>query len=380
MRRGVSARLPLGCVVQYRWIELLPHGNGLGMLACAADHTEGAMGTLERGAEQAVKNCARLLPGEKVVIVTDHETKHIAAALRKAAEKTSPGRVETFVLEDFGKRPEDGSNPLELPEVIAAALRAADVSFFAATGKKGEVGSLRLPLIEVVYDTEGLRHGHMPGISDELMRMGMCADYDEVQRISNTVGDIVKEAREITVTTAAGTEFTAEFSPSLNWVVCDGLLRAGKPTNLPEGEVFTCPYDVKEGVIVIDGILGDYFSKKYGLVEDTPVTWEVLDGRVRKVSCVHERLKMELEEYMAKDENADRIGEFAIGTNTGVDRLVGNMLQDEKFPGIHVAVGEPIPRETGADWTSDVHLDAVLKDVTIDVEGQVVMRDGRFTL
>jgi aminopeptidase len=59
---------------------------------------------------------------------------------------------------------------------------------------------------------------------------------------------------------------------------------------------------------------------------------------------------------------------------------VGNLLQDEKFPGVHVAVGYPIPHETGADWTSDVHIDGVLKNVTVDVEGQVIMRDGEFTL
>jgi aminopeptidase len=337
------------------------------------------MGTIEEGAWQAVSICARLRPGEKVVIITDCETEHIAAALRREAEGSRAGNVAMLILEDYGDRPEDGSRPLALPEEIATALRAADVSFFAAAGKKGEVGSLRLPLLDLVYESEKLRHGHMPGISDELMRMGMCADYEEVQRISATVGEMVREATAITVTTPAGTEFTAEFSPSLKWVVCDGLLRTGKPTNLPEGEVFTCPYRIKEGVIVIDGILGDYFSEKYGLVEETPVTWEVRNGRVRKVSCAQDALKAELEEYMAQDENANRIGEFAIGTNTGVDRLVGNMLQDEKFPGVHVAVGEPLPKETDADWTSDVHLDGVLKNVTIDVDGQVIMRDGRFT-
>ena len=83
---------------------------------------------------------------------------------------------------------------------------------------------------------------------------------------------------------------------------------------------------------------------------------------------------------MKQDDNANRIGEFAIGTNSGVDRLVGNMLQDEKFPGIHGAVGEPIPHQTGADWTSKVHMDGVLKKVTVDVEGQVIMRDGEFAL
>ena len=338
------------------------------------------MGTIQQGAQQAVVNCARLQPGEQVVIITDHATEHIASALRDVGERISPGEIETLILEDFGDRPEDGSKPLKLPPEIAEAMRGADVSFFAATGKKGEVGSLRLPLIKLVYASKGLRHGHMPGISDQLMRTGMCADYAEVQRISAAVGEMVRDAKQITVTSPAGTEFTAEFSPSLNWVVCDGVLSQGRITNLPDGEVFTCPYDVKEGVIVIDGILGDYFSQKYGLVEDKPVTWEVEGGRVRRVSCVDVELQGELEEYMAKDENASRIGEFAIGTNTGVDRLVGNMLQDEKFPGIHVAVGEPIPEETGADWTSDVHLDGVLRKVTIDVEGQVIMRDGEFTL
>jgi aminopeptidase len=338
------------------------------------------VGTIEKGAEQAVRKCAQVLPGERVVIITDLVTRHIAGALAQVAEQITPGKVSTFLLEDFGERPDDGRNPLELPQEIAEAERNADVSFFAASGKKGEVGSLRLPLIRLVHATGRVRHGHMPGITDELMRTGMCADYDEVQKISAGVGEIVRGARHIRVTSPAGTDFTAEFSPTLKWVVCDGLLRPGKVANLPEGEVFTCPFDVKEGVIVIDGILGDYFSEKYGLIEDRPVTWEIRDGRVRKVSCVDEGLRAELEQYMGQDDNANRLGEFAIGTNTGVERLVGNMLQDEKYPGVHVAVGHPSPEETGADWTSAVHLDGVLKKVTIDVEGQVIMRGGSFVI
>jgi aminopeptidase len=340
----------------------------------------GTMGTIEQGAEQAVRNCAGVQPGEKVVIITDMATEHIATALRDVAQGITPGTVSVFVLEDYGERPEDGSKPLQLPQVIAEAVRGADASFFAATGRRGEVGSLRLPLIRVVHDTGTVRHAHMPGISDQLMRMGMCTDYAEVQRLSAAVAEVVSEASEITVTSPAGTEFTVEFSPSLHWVTCDGLLKPGKTTNLPDGEVFTCPYDVKEGVIVVDGILGDHFSEKYGLLEAKPVTWEIEGGRVRSISCLDDRLVSELQEYVAQDENANRLGEFAIGTNTGLDRLVGNMLQDEKFPGVHVAVGEPIQQETGADWTSDVHLDGVLKNVTIDVEGRVIMRDGVFVL
>ena len=46
-------------------------------------------------------------------------------------------------------------------------------------------------------------------------------------------------------------------------------------------------------------------------------------------------------DYTHTDENSDRVGEFAIGTNIGVARVIGNILQDEKFPGIHIAFGNP---------------------------------------
>ncbi len=338
------------------------------------------MGTIQQGAAQAVQNCARVQSGEKVVIITDHATEHIAAALRDVAEPISPSNIITFTLEDYGDRPDDGSNPLELPDEIVDALEDADVSFFAATGKKGEVGSLRLPLLDVVYASDRLRHGHMPGITDELMQVGMCVDYEEVQRLSARVGEIVTGASHIRVTSPAGTDFTVEFSPSLKWVVSDGILRPGRITNLPDGEVFTCPHNISKGIIVVDGILGDYFGEKFGLLEDAPVTLEVANGRIRGISCDDEQLLRELNDYVLRDENANRFGEFAIGTNTGVDRFVGNMLQDEKFPGVHVAVGHPSPNMTGADWISKVHLDGVLRNVTVDVEGRVIMRDGEFTL
>lgn len=337
------------------------------------------MGTIQQGAEQAIVNCARVQPGESVVIITDHATQHIASQLRDVAEGISPGNITTFIMEDFGPRPDDGSTPLPLPDEIVEALGGADVSFFAATSKKGEVQTFRLPLIKVVLASDRLRHGHMPGITDELMRTGMCADYGEVQKVSAKVGEIVRDARYITVTTPAGTEFTAEFSPSYRWIVLDGTLRPGTLSNLPEGEVATCPYNV-EGVVVVDGILGDYFTEEFGPLENTPVTLEIQDGRVREISCDNNELLRELQDYTRQDENANRIGEFAIGTNTGLDRLVGNMLQDEKFPGVHIAMGDPTSELTGADWQSKTHIDALLMDVTIDVDGQIIMREGKFTI
>jgi leucyl aminopeptidase (aminopeptidase T) len=98
------------------------------------------------------------------------------------------------------------------------------------------------------------------------------------------------------------------------------------------------------------------------------------------VKCANSELVSELEEYMRQDENANRIGEFAIGTNIGLERLVGNLLQDEKFPGVHVALGHGYPEKTGSDWSSKAHMDAVLKRTTIVVEGQTIMDGGTFLI
>ena len=198
--------------------------------------------------------------------------------------------------------------------------------------------------------------------------------------MSRKVLEIVKPARSIEVTTPAGTEFTVLLNPNYTWKVSDGLIGAEDWSNLPDGEVFTCADSVPEGVIVVDGILGDYFSEKYGLLDETPVTLEIEGSRVKEVRCANEELVAELKEYMKQDENANRIGEFAIGTNIGLDRLVGNLLQDEKFPGVHVALGHGYPEKTGSDWKSDAHMDAVLRRTTIKVEGKTIMEDGRFTI
>ena len=338
------------------------------------------MGSIDFGAEQAVKNCVRLKPGEKTVIITDGGARHIAEAVLHWCEEISPGNATLFVMEDFGERPDDGSKPLSFPEVIGQAMLEADVSFYCAGGKKGELQSFRVPMIGYVEKNARLRHAHMPGINDELMCTGMSGDYAQVQEMSRKVLEIVKPARSIEVTTPAGTEFTVLLNPNYTWKVSDGLIGAEDWSNLPDGEVFTCADSVPEGVIVVDGILGDYFSEKYGLLDETPVTLEIEGSRVKEVRCANEELVAELKEYMKQDENANRIGEFAIGTNIGLDRLVGNLLQDEKFPGVHVALGHGYPEKTGSDWKSDAHMDAVLRRTTIKVEGKTIMEDGRFTI
>jgi leucyl aminopeptidase (aminopeptidase T) len=123
-------------------------------------------------------------------------------------------------------------------------------------------------------------------------------------------------------------DFTAEFNPELKWTVSDGDITPSHWKNLPDCEVFTSPQTLN-GQIVIDGCLGDFFAEKYASLEDTPIRIEVKDGRAQRESleCKNEELRKEFEGYVFEtDENSSRVGEFAIGTNTGL--TTDHLLRD----------------------------------------------------
>lgn len=333
------------------------------------------MGTIAEGVKQAVENCLKVKSDENVVIITDHETMEIGSALRTAIEKLT-GKIRFFVMEDFGPR------PIPFPQEMKEALAAATASIYAAQGAKGELQTFRRHMLHAIEANPDLRHAHMIGITPEIMADGMCSDYREIQRISRLVYEKVKNARRIRVVTDKGNDFTAKFSPDLKWTISDGDIQPGHWKNLPDGEVFTSPATLN-GQVVIDGCLGDFFAERYASLEETPIRVQVKDGRaVREtLQCRNENLRQEFAEYIFEtDENSDRVGEFAIGTNTGLTRLIYNLLQDEKFPGVHIAFGSSLPAKTGAKWDSKAHVDGVLKSPSIYVNDEPIMTKGVFHL
>jgi len=333
------------------------------------------MGTIEQGVKQAVENCLKVQAGERALIITDQQTIEIGSALKAAIEKIV-GQVQIFVMEDFGTR------PIDMPPAIEDAIKTADISVYAAQGAEGELQTFRMPMLKVIEANTTLRHAHMIGITPRIMCDGMCSDYKEIQRISRLVYEKVESAERIDVITEKGCNFTARFSPKLKWLISDGDIKPGQWMNLPDGEVFTSPIDV-EGRVVIDGCLGDFFAEKYNSLEDTPIIIDVENGRAVKksIECADEQLLEEFTKYLFEnDENSHRIGEFALGTNTGLTELIYNLLQDEKFPSIHIAFGSPLPGKTGADWDCKSHVDGVIKDPTINVDGKIIMEKGRFRL
>lgn len=336
-----------------------------------------AMITLNEAAWRAVNTCVGLKKNEKVCIITDKAAGKVGDAIRSAVCSITHN-IEFFVMEDFGERPSDGINPIRFPDKIGNALSKSDASFYAASVKKGELESFRSPMLDIVDKLKTIRHAHMPGTTPRVIRLGMNTDYLKMQKSGLNLCHFLQKSEKIHVTSPNGTDFTAEFNPDYRWVLFDGIVKNDKWQNLPEGEVFTCVGNIN-GTAIVDGVLGDSFDSKYGLLNKNPVHLDIKNGRISGVECKNENIARDIIEYTKQDKNSNRIGEFAIGINTGIKKLIGNLLLDEKFPGVHIAIGHGYPKDTKADWDSVAHADCVMQKCTVDVDGNIIMENGKFT-
>ena len=331
------------------------------------------------GVRNTVQVCMDVHADDRVFIITDDETLMIGQGLADEASATGAS-VKLIRLEEYDKRP-----ITNVPEELVRHLVEFEptVIFRAYSSQEGE-RNMRMGVRNQVMEQFALREMVPPrgvdmlGVTPRLLREGMRANYDQIHKLTMHIYDIVHQAETIHVISNKGSDVLARFDPDLKWVPCYGLYHEpGTGGNLPDGEVFTCPATV-EGTVIAD-VLGDYFSPKYGVLAH-PMTFEIVGGLVKKVFCEDKDLEAEVWTYLNSSENALRVGEFAIGTNTAVKELSGNMLQDEKMPGIHVAFGDPWGFVTGAPWSSDVHMDVVPTRCTIEVDGKVIMEDSEFQL
>ncbi|SDJ42190.1 aminopeptidase [Halovenus aranensis] len=160
---------------------------------------------------------------------------------------------------------------------------------------------------------------------------------------------------------------------------------AGNPTlndygerNLPGGEVFTAPIpDSVEGEVLFDKPLmaqGREIQDVYLQFEDG----EVVDYDAAKNEDV-------LSAVLETDDGASRLGELGIGMNRDIDQFTYNMLFDEKMGDtVHMALGRAYDDSVGEGNEvndSAMHMDMIVdmsEDSRIEVDGEVVQRDGTF--
>ena len=323
------------------------------------------------GARNAVETCLGARPGEHVALIADEASRAVAASIAAALDdRHAP--YTGFLLEDFGPRPMS----MAPPEVLQA-LETADIGVMCMTPQLGELGA-RMAIVKVV-ERRQIRYAHMVGVTPEIMQQGMRADYRMVDQLSDKLRERMLRAETLTVKTAAGTRIAAHFDRGLDWVKTSGLISPRYWSNLPAGEVFTTPATV-DGTFVCDATAGDHFNGKYGDLQATPLVLKIAGGRLVHAECERKDLEEEFWDYCHTDENSDRVGELAFGTNLGLSAMIGILLQDEKFPGVHLAFGDPYGSQTHANWKSRTHVDVLTRECDVWIDDDQVIEKGHYQL
>jgi aminopeptidase len=323
------------------------------------------------GAHNAVDTCLGIRRGERVALVADEASREVAASLERALDDAGAA-ASCLLIESVAQRPITSA-----PGEVLDAFARADAGILCIQPREGELPA-RMTIVGLI-EGRRIRYAHMVGVTPQIMRQGMRADYLQVDRLSTKLCERMDHATSLTVRTANGTNFCATFDRSLAWVKTSGLINPRYWSNLPAGEVFTTPGTV-DGTFVCDGTAGDYFNAKYGSLHRSPLVLEIRNGRLVSARCERTDLERDFWNYCHTDENSDRVGELAFGTNLGLREMIGILLQDEKVPGVHLAFGDPYGSQTHADWKSRTHVDVLTRHCDVWIDGEQVIADGQYLL
>jgi leucyl aminopeptidase (aminopeptidase T) len=326
---------------------------------------------LEAGARNAVETCLAIKTGERVALIADEASAEVASSLHDALA-TAGAFCDSILVDRVADRP-----LARAPREALDALEAADAGILCVQPREGELGA-RMEIVALV-EQRAIRYAHMIGVTPEIMRQGMRADYRKVDELSQRLCERMPTATMLRVETAAGTSFTASFDPSLAWVKTSGLISTRYWSNLPAGEVFTTPASV-DGTFVCNGTAGDYFGPKYGDLRTTPLVLELANGRLVSARSSRTDLQEEFWAYCHTAEHGDRVGELAFGTNIALHSMIGILLQDEKVPGVHLAFGDPYGSQTGANWKCRTHIDVLTRDCNVWIDDQQVIDGGHYLM
>jgi len=194
------------------------------------------------------------------------------------------------------------------------------------------------------------------------------AKWQQMEEFQSRIAEILTQKSKIRF---VGDKTDITFSTKgRKWISCSGK------NNFPDGEIFTSPVeDSANGTVFFD------FPAIYRGNEVNNITITLKDGKV--VEAHAEKNEEFLQKMLHLDEGASFVGEIAIGTNTNVTHITGDILLDEKIGGsIHIAFGASYP-ETGGKNESGLHWD-IIKNMKnggqIYADDELVYENGKFLI
>ena len=322
--------------------------------------TEANNEKLMSAARIAVNDCMAVKAGESVLVITDEPARSIGYALWEAAIEAG---AEAMITE-ITPRESNGEEP---PEAVAGLMKAVDVVLIPTSKSLSHTDSRR------EASKAGVRIATLPGITEDMMIRTLNTDFNQIAEKSNRLAEILSAGTNVRVTSPKGTDINLVLE-SRDGHPDTGLNHSpGDFSNLPAGEAYAAPLEGKSGgTVVMDGSMAGV-----GILEGEVIKIKVEEGYAVEISGGEAAEKLDsIMKPHGKD--AYNLAELGIGTHDKA-LITGNVLEDEKVLGtVHIAFGDN--KSMGGVIRVASHLDGVIMRPTVEVDGEVIMREGEFLI
>ena len=331
-----------------------------------------SMITLLKGARLIVEHCMTVKAGDKVLIIADHDHMMNAEALAGAAFAVGAYPVIANVTHHVSSALASMEVPMEPPAHLAEAMIHSDEIIITTNlewaNRFAHVNPVRASVergAKIASVEEGMEDWDLT-----------IEDINEITKKAEKIIDAMKGAKWVRVTSPGGTDvkISVEGRPPLKVVPVKepGIMMGPIPL---WGEVAYASVENKtEGKIVIDGIMlgvGVYGSLNH------PIEWTVKGGRAVDIKGSEEAERLR-NAVRSSDENGTVVAEFAIGTSH--KEKFGSPSEKGMLGTVHFALGDNIHCYPGGQCLSKLHLDGSVRNVAIEVDGRMIMKDGKLVI
>jgi aminopeptidase len=311
-----------------------------------------------------VVRCLAVAPAERLAVLVDEPL--VDAGLRICDAAYELGATASMsVLPDSARPIATADAPF-----VASLSEVDAVLMWLSTTTTAEFGTHRHPIYQRAQALD-VRVAFGAEIDEDILRFEMSADYEAMRVLCAAMAARLAARRHVRVTTPAGTDCTFDLE-GRSWLIDDGRIdEPGSFGNLPGGEIYIAPLrSGADGVCVIDCSIA---VEGLGILP-RPIELTFREGRIVEVAGGTEAdaVRRVIEEAGS---GADIVAELGIGTNDQA-RLTGKIITDEKVLGTaHVAFGHN-KGSYGGDNEASIHVDGVMADASIWVDGELAIERG----
>jgi leucyl aminopeptidase (aminopeptidase T) len=321
--------------------------------------------------ENVVNVCMGVQPGEKVLLITDQGLSAEQELLARTIQDAGAGDLVCWTL------PEEERPLHTAPPDILEVARKFDVGIQFLSYTSTEEQPYRFSLVQAAAQGGTIRFASGLFIDQAIIDHELSADYQEIAAITHHLHAFLQGRSDVLLTSPLGTDLNLSIA-GRQVAIDPGIIRTPGYNNLPAGECYVAPLeDSANGIQVVD--------KSFpGILIEKPITFHFERGRVVDIQGGAEAKELirqiEDGEKKPNGEGCRVIAELGIGSNPAA-RITGNVMTDEKVLGtVHIAIGHNAVAPYNGQNHAPIHLDGVMGNPTLTIDGEMLIDNGRYLI